>query len=350
MPQRVFISDCEGPISKNDNAFELAAHFIPEGDRFFRILSRYDDVLAYFEGRSGYSAGYTLRLVAPFLKAYGATNKSIAEFSRRGLLLIRNAKPSLERIQRILPAFIVSTSYSPYIEALCAALSFPKENTFSTYLDLDSVHLSLEETLNLQQLSKEILAYPEIEIPEHAKCLDDLPASSRIAVSMLDKVFWEYLPNTGAGKIIHNIHPIGSIEKQRAVQEITRAMSTSMDCVFYVGDSITDADVLRTVRDSGGVSVSFNGNQYAVRNAEFCVLSESMEPICRLVESFAVKGRLGVLETVEEIQRMCSTSTYPSLRPVCKVCVIGSFNLEEIIQESLAFRRMVRGESVAALG
>ncbi len=122
MPQRVFISDCEGPISKNDNAFELAAHFIPEGGRFFSLLSRYDDVLAYVVHRPGYSAGYTLKLIAPFLKAYGATNRSIAEFSRRSMLLIRDAKSSLEEIRHRLPAYIVSTSYSPYVETLCTVL------------------------------------------------------------------------------------------------------------------------------------------------------------------------------------------------------------------------------------
>lgn len=43
---RVFVSDCEGPISKNDNAFELAANFIPNGDIIFANISKYDDVLA----------------------------------------------------------------------------------------------------------------------------------------------------------------------------------------------------------------------------------------------------------------------------------------------------------------
>ena len=33
--KRIFVSDCEGPISKNDNAYELAANFIPNGDSFF---------------------------------------------------------------------------------------------------------------------------------------------------------------------------------------------------------------------------------------------------------------------------------------------------------------------------
>ena len=40
MVKHVFISDCEGPISKNDNAFELTAHFIPEGEKLFSLIIR----------------------------------------------------------------------------------------------------------------------------------------------------------------------------------------------------------------------------------------------------------------------------------------------------------------------
>lgn len=42
--KRIFISDCEGPISKNDNAFELSSNFIPNGDKLFTNISKYDDV------------------------------------------------------------------------------------------------------------------------------------------------------------------------------------------------------------------------------------------------------------------------------------------------------------------
>ena len=71
---RVFISDCEGPISKTDNAFEVASHFLPRGDYFFSLISRYDDVLSDIVKRPRYMAGYTLTLITPFLKAYGVTN------------------------------------------------------------------------------------------------------------------------------------------------------------------------------------------------------------------------------------------------------------------------------------
>ena len=79
--KRVFISDCEGPISKNDNAFELAANFIPNGDKLFTNISKYDDVLADVLHKTGYTAGSTLKLIIPFFKAYGVKDKQMEEFS-----------------------------------------------------------------------------------------------------------------------------------------------------------------------------------------------------------------------------------------------------------------------------
>ena len=45
MFEKSFITDCEGPLTLNDNAFELCAHFIEDGDELFKILSLYDDYL-----------------------------------------------------------------------------------------------------------------------------------------------------------------------------------------------------------------------------------------------------------------------------------------------------------------
>ena len=68
MLKRVFISDCEGPISKNDNAYELTARFVPDGDKLFAVISKYDDVLADVLKKPSYNAGDTLKLILPFLK------------------------------------------------------------------------------------------------------------------------------------------------------------------------------------------------------------------------------------------------------------------------------------------
>lgn len=45
MFEKSFITDCEGPLTLNDNAFELADNFIENGGKLFKILSLYDDYL-----------------------------------------------------------------------------------------------------------------------------------------------------------------------------------------------------------------------------------------------------------------------------------------------------------------
>ncbi len=135
--KRLFISDCEGPISKNDNAFELAENFIPNGDKFFTNISLYDDVLADVLKKPGYNAGSTLKLILPFFKAYSITDSQMEVFSAKNIVLIANSKATLEYIQRIANSFIISTSYEHYIKALCKAVDFPYKNTYCTKVKLD---------------------------------------------------------------------------------------------------------------------------------------------------------------------------------------------------------------------
>jgi predicted HAD superfamily phosphohydrolase len=57
--------DLEGPLSPQDNAYELMKLF-PDGGKIFEVISRYDDLLT-LENRPDYEPGDTLALIAPFL-------------------------------------------------------------------------------------------------------------------------------------------------------------------------------------------------------------------------------------------------------------------------------------------
>ncbi len=149
----IFISDCEGPISKNDNAFELAAHFIPNGDKLFANISKYDDVLADVLRKPGYSAGSTLKLILPFFKAYDVTDKQMEEFSEKNIVLIADSKNTLSHVQSIAEAFIVSTSYEHYIKPLCKVLSFPNENAYCTKVSIDKYAITKQEKKRIKRNS-----------------------------------------------------------------------------------------------------------------------------------------------------------------------------------------------------
>ena len=137
LPKKIFITDCEGPLSVNDNAFELAGHFIPDGEKFFSEVSHYDDVLVEEVKRPGYNAGDTLKLIIPFLKAYGVDNQKIIDFSRENVMMVPGATETMSYVESTMPSFIVSTSYGQYIKALCDLTGFSFENTYFTQADLD---------------------------------------------------------------------------------------------------------------------------------------------------------------------------------------------------------------------
>jgi energy-converting hydrogenase A subunit R len=356
----VFITDCEGPISKNDNAFELAGYFIPDGERFFTIISRYDDIQADIIKRPGYKAGDTLRLILPFLRAYGATNEKMRRFSSQSIILVSGADRTLKFVHSIMPSFIVSTSYEHYISVLCDLIGFPKENAYCTRVDIDKYELSDWEVERLKQLRKEISLMPMLEIPEGASTFEGLPDETRHAVRRLDEIFWDEISRMDAGKMLREVNPVGGFEKANAVRGIVERTGADLSSVIYFGDSITDVDPFRLVREGGGLTVSFNGNQYAVREAEIAVLSHSTIIISIFADLFRKIGKEGILSLAEEwsassLKEICEPLLLQQMRMLPsdkapKVERITPRNMSRLIRESSSFRKTVRGEAIGRLG
>ncbi|MBS7605255.1 MAG: hypothetical protein QXR84_03730 [Candidatus Bathyarchaeia archaeon] len=356
----IFITDCEGPVSKNDNAFELTSWLIPNGDKLFTIISRYDDVLADIIRRPGYKAGDTLKLIIPFLKAYGATNEIMRRFSKETLLLMPGSAEALRYIASLMPSYIVSTSYEPYIEALCKAIEFPKENVYCTRIDIDRYEITGEEIERLRELKEEIVRMPMIEIPANAKSLKELPRETREVISRLDEIFWEEIARMRIGRVLREVNPVGGYEKARAVMEIVSLSYGRFSSTIYVGDSITDVEPFRLVRGNGGLTISFNGNQYAIREAEIAVLSHDAIILAVLSEQFKKYGKDHVLSLAEEwdissLEGYCDPlllerlkKLYPERAPWVER--ITPENMERLIQESTAFRKTVRGTAIGSLG
>ena len=359
--KRIFVSDCEGPISKNDNAFELTAHFVPNGDMLFTVISRYDDVLADIVRKLGYKAGDTLKLTLPFLKAHGVTDQKMREFSTENLVLIPSIRETLQHIGRIASAFIVSTSYEHYIRALCQAVGLPPENTYSTRVNLDKYSVTEEETKTLKHIAEEIARMPIIEIPHGTRTLASLTSEDRETIKRLDEIFWKEITCTDCGRMFSEINPVGGKEKAAAIEDIVQKISADLADVMYVGDSITDEEAFKLVRGNGGLTVSFNGNYYAVGNAEVAIMSENSAVTAVIADVFLRHGKQQTLRLVENWSRKALSKNlvdrtllerlsvlYPMELP--KVKIITGKNMEALAKESSEFRKKVRGEAIGRLG
>jgi len=359
--KRAFISDCEGPISKNDNAFEITSHFVPNGDKLFPVISRYDDVLADVIKKPGYKAGYTLKLILPFLKAYDVTDQKMREFSAQNLILTPTIRDTLQYVRKMAHAFIVSTSYEHYIKALCQALNFPYENTYCTKVNINKYDVTAEEKNRLKELTKEISQMPIIEIPCGAKSLNDFSEEYRKTIQRLDEIFWKEITNMESARIFHEVNPVGGEEKADAVKDAAERAGADLSSVMYVGDSITDVEAFKLVKENCGLTVSFNGNQYAVKNAEIAVLSENSIVTAIIADAFCRFGKRQTLSLMENWSREALKKShvnqtllnslfvlYPSELPKAKI--ITSENMEVLIKESSEFRKKVRGEAIGRLG
>jgi len=356
-------TDCEGPLALNDTTFELCRDFVlPDGVRFFQQVSRYDDFLADVAKKPGYQAGDTLKLVLPFLKAQGLTNRQISDYSRKHLMLVPGVEGAYKFLQaQGFPIFAISASYRQFAEAVGKRLGFSPKNIFCTELDLDRYSLTAAEAAELLRLQGEIVAAPEIVLPPEAASPEDLPNPVREAIQVCDRVFGERVAEMEIGALYREITPVGGPDKARALEESLSRTGLTLADVIYVGDSSTDVQAFEAVQAGGGLGISFNGNRYAVKAAAVSLIADNAWPIALMASVFLLWGKEGVMELATK--GAAGASRYLVLPDaVIDTLMRGlqgrNFNLyaaaardpEKTAQESMAMRAKLRGAAVAALG
>ena len=128
-----------------------------------------------------------------------------------------------------------------------------------------------------------------------------------------------------------------------------------------MGDSITDVQPLRLAHEGGGLAVSFNGNEYAVKEAEIVIMADNTLKISIITDLFNKTGKNGVMEFisifVDDPQLALYnypvdpqlTLKFPSMSN-SRILIVDSDNLDELEEESLKYRKKVRGDVIGGLG
>ena len=225
MFDKSFITDCEGPLTLNDNAFEIAAKFIEDGGELFKILSLYDDYLVDIVKKENYKAGNTLKLILPFFVVENLSNSDFIDFSKNNIYAVSDSKFLLEYLKEAMNTYIVSTSYGQYIEAISDYMEVPFENTFYTEVDMDSIQLNDEEIQKVKEFKELILDNP-----------DDY--------ELFDDIFFGQIAKMGIYDKIRDIEVVGGQGKKLAIDKIIERDGIDTDEILYIGDSITDVEPL----------------------------------------------------------------------------------------------------------
>ena len=347
MFEKSVITDCEGPLTLNDNAFEICAHFLENGDELFKILSLYDDYLADVVKKENYKAGNTLKLILPFLVSENIKNKDLVDFSRNNIYPVRDSKFLLSYLQTAMNTYIVSTSYGQYIEALSNYMEFPFKNTYYTNVDIDGLSLSDEESLKISEFKNQILENPK-------------------NYDLFDNIFFSEIPKMDIYQDIRNIEVVGGYGKKLAIDNIIEEYGIDINQMLYIGDSITDVEPLQFAKNNNGISISFNGNEYSLRAAEIAVVSPSAAITALIADIYARYDKNHVIDFIIEYNSSDNPEilfdeyeidseikdkffeVYNNDYPTVKI--IDENNFDEILKESLQMRNNIRGEDVGGLG
>jgi predicted HAD superfamily phosphohydrolase len=273
------------------------------------------------------------------MMANGLTQERMVSFSAEGILVVPGAGEALNAIANEGPAYIISTSYCQYVHAVCAAIGFPAFQTFCTRVNLEDYGIPDDEVAQVRRLASRVMTRDPIEIPALASGPEDLSEEDQATVSDLDEVFWDLLPELSVYSIVEEVRPVGGPEKASSIGKAARHEDVAMDQVIYLGDSITDVDAFRTLRRDGGLAVSFNGNRWAVEEADLAIVSPRAEPILPMAKAF-MKGGRSAVEGIDWAKGF----------PGAMAVWLEEGDIEEVVEASERVRKEVRGEQIGRLG
>ncbi|MEK6691647.1 MAG: HAD hydrolase family protein [Nitrospirota bacterium] len=345
MKKKVAAFDLEGPLSPMDHAMEVM-RIVPEGEKVFAVLSRYDDLLT-LEGRVGYEPGDTLVLILPFLLFHRIKPEDLIEASKKAGL-IKGSKELVSELKKDgWYIYIISTSYCQHAQSIGERLDIEKENIYCT--DLKKMDFNKRLDKETSSLLKETENYILSNL--YSDGLDSGGKDLSIK-PYLDRFFWHELKSTAISSLMDEIKVMGGTRKKEALKEIAEINGVSLSKIVAVGDSITDFPMLKAVNEAGGLAIVFNGNEFSLPYGTASVASTDLRDIRLLMDRWVENGREGVKQAILLDSRLQTPDSRLSKEQGYYHWLegVGKEEMNEILKLHKEFRKKVRGEITARLG
>ncbi len=319
--------DLEGPLSPQDNAYELMKLF-PNGDKIFEVISRYDDLLT-LEEREDYEPGDTLALIVPFLVLHNISEADIASLASKASLISGADKLVSWLEYSGWKVFCITTTYEQYALHITQKLGIYAHNVACTPFPLDKFRTTLckEDSSLLQQIEQDILTMSPVADDDRIK-------------QRLDDFFWQKLPTTDLGMAIKEVKPVGGRRKVAALSRFADTYGQALSKWVVVGDSITDFRMLQAVEAEGGLAIAFNANEYALPYSTMSLASTSLSDLKEVLEAWQKGQRKGVEKIAKEKEKIGGVGDRGYFH-----WLSGRKNIDEVVEIHRRIRRLVREEA-----
>ena len=337
---KVVFFDLEGPLSPQDNALEVMG-LVDNGHQAFAVISRYDDLLA-LEGREEYEPGDTLKLILPFLVLHGITAEDIENVSKAAPLIAGARELVASLAGDGWRVHVISTSYQQHALRIANELGIPERDVACTPLDLSQLASRAEQTdlAFVREAWDYVLRIGEgLSLEQIADGAVDARIRPR-----LDEFYWETMPRTALGEALRAVEVVGGRRKVGALERFCHGLGVYLGQVAVVGDSITDFQMLKAVEAAGGLSIVFNGNQYALPYGTVGVASVSLLNLLPVLRTWVDQGREALRRAV-----LCSDVRAPEGDAVYH-WLVNCPDPEELASVHAVARKRARGEGAGSLG
>ena len=289
----VICFDLEGPLSPQDNAYNLMKLF-PNGGKIFEFISRYDDLLT-LENKPGYEPGDTLALIAPFLIYHEIKEEDIITLARQATLTDGSAKLISRLNNNGWRVFCISTSYKQYAMHITQNLNIFSQNVACTSFPLNEISATLckGDFEYVESIENDILL--------------SLTMNDDWLMNKLDRFYWEELPKTNLGQVLEKVKPVGGQRKVTALEYFAQSQKKPLSEWAVIGDSITDYKMLQAVNKAGGLAIAFNANEYTLPYSTIGLASTCIDDLWPVLETWKKGKRSAVEKLIKEKGRLGGT-------------------------------------------
>lgn len=354
-PDRIFVTNLSGFVLKNNTLRDVCARFIRNGAHFYDVVARYDALTAYVLGREEATAGNTVKWVIPFLKANGATDYAIRQCYAETIQMMPGAVDALGFTSRLFPAFISSSIYEHGWMHIDESINAPLFDVFCSKMDLDHTDFGRADSRRIREMGSRISA---LRVPKTVYELNvpmEVDEADVRIIRTMDEILQEQIPDTPAMALMESLNVITSHRKAYHLLDIRKTTNIDLDCTMYIGGEDTDYQCLDLVRDAGGVAMSFNGTDFAVRGANIAVLSKDATVGAVFASLFNDRGIEAILDLASNWNRdylkKCEFPDRSLLdrmlaahpRKLPEVYAVNRSNVDEIAAKSAEFRKKLMG-------
>ncbi|MBO4552062.1 MAG: hypothetical protein J5673_02560 [Candidatus Methanomethylophilaceae archaeon] len=349
--ERFLISACEGVFVAGNYMRGLCGRFIRNGEALYDTISRYESISSFLLQRNNTSLGNRIRMLIPFLKAGGVTDHDAYVFAQENLRPMPGAVQALGYMSALFPTYLTTDATEHQCMTISDNLGIPPERVEGSTVGFDSFEIDRKEAKDLREIGDRISKIKLDREPLATEFDNDISETDTNLFYEMEEIFNDTIPKMKIFDEAAKLSTFGPNEKSYSLLNKRHALQIDFEDIAYVGNDIQDTLCMELIKDSDGLSISFNGDNHAVKEANVAVIGDDPIAVAVLTAEFYDYGIDAVFDLVENWNKeylsshQCSDRNLmdallaQSKRRLPVVRMVTRDNMKEISNDSLAYRK-----------